>query len=88
MTISVIDGFPSPYFQSKGVFRSKMGLWKQNIDGSCFLIHSDQREVVSQCGFDLYFPDEERCKTQQFQMLDGSAIYNGGSLWGLNEITR
>ena len=29
---------------------------------SCFVhfSHSDWREVISQCGFDLYFPDEER----------------------------
>ena len=36
----MIDGSPSPYFQSEGDFRSKCVSCKQHIDGSCFLIHS------------------------------------------------
>ena len=34
LTISMIDGSPSPYFKYEGVS------CKQHIDGSCFLIHS------------------------------------------------
>ena len=35
----MIDGSPSPYFQSVGVL-IKWVSCKQHIDGSCFLIHS------------------------------------------------
>ena len=36
----MIDGSPSPYFQSQGVLGLKWVSYKQHIDVSCFLIHS------------------------------------------------
>ena len=36
----MIDGSPSPYFQSKVSLGLKWVSCKQHIDGSCFLIHS------------------------------------------------
>ena len=27
----------------------------------CYVSHSNRYEVISQCGFDLYFPDDEWC---------------------------
>ena len=36
----MIDGSPSPYFQSEDVLGVKSVSCKQHIDGSCFLIHS------------------------------------------------
>ena len=36
----MIDGSPSPYFQSEGFFGLKWVSCKQHVDGYCFLIHS------------------------------------------------
>ena len=61
----MIDGSPSPYFQSEGVFRSKVVSCKQHIDGSCFLIHSVTLRVLIGALSPLTF----RVSTERYEFI-------------------
>ena len=79
LTISVIDGSPSPYFQSEPSGLKSLG-WvscKQHIDGSCFLIHSVTLFLLIAALSQLTF----RVSTEIYEFIAIMFLYSWSFWW-------